>query len=70
MTRKKTADTTAITFYNLLVGEIARAFDVAETASPKPGGGGLKILEAATDAMGDEGIFPEEGSDDDDEEER
>ena len=31
----------AITFYNLLVGEIAWAFDVAETASPKPGNGAL-----------------------------
>ena len=32
--------------YNLLVGAIARVFDVTEPASPKPGHGGLKLLEA------------------------
>ena len=50
------ADTAAITFYNLLVGEIARSFDVAETASPKPGNCGLKLLEVVSNLIGDEGI--------------
>ena len=58
-TRARTADTAAITFYYLLVGEIARAFDVAETASPKPGNGGVKLLEAVSTFIGDEGIFPQ-----------
>ena len=44
-------------FYNLLVGEIVRAFDVAETASPKPGDGGVKLLVAVSNFIGDEGIF-------------
>ena len=48
-------------FYNLLLGEIPRAFDVAETASPKPGNGGVKLLEAVSNLIGDEGIFPEQG---------
>ena len=55
------------------MGEIARAFDVAETASPKPGNsglklleakpgdGGVKLLEAVSNVIGDEGIFPEGG---------
>ena len=56
-----TADTVAITFYNLLVGAIARAFDFADTASLKPGDGGLKLLEAVSNVIGDEGIFPKGG---------
>ena len=72
-TRRRTADTPAITFFHLLVGVIARVFDVAETASPKPGNGGLKLLkaksgdggvkllEAVSNFIGDEGIFPEGG---------
>ena len=47
--------------YNLLVGEIAQAFDVAETTSPKPGNGGLKLLEGVSNLIGDEGIFTEGG---------
>ena len=46
---------------DLLVGEIARVFDVAETAFPKPGNGGLKLLEAVPNVIGDEGIVPESG---------
>ena len=60
-TRARTADTAAITFYNRLVGEVPRAFGVAETASPKPGNGGVKLLEAVSNLIGDEGIFPEQG---------
>ena len=67
-TRMRTADTAAITFYNLLVGEIAWAFDVAETASPKPGDGGLKLLEAVSNVIGDEGIIPEGGGAEDEDE--
>ena len=51
--RTMTADTAAITFYNLLVGAIARVFVVAETASPKPGDGGLNMLEAVSNLNGD-----------------
>ena len=57
----RTADTAAIAFYNLLVGAIARVFDVVETASPKPGNGGLKLLEAVSNVIGEEGIVPEGG---------
>ena len=56
-----TTDTTAITFYNLLVGEIAQLIDVAETVSSKPGDGDLKLIEAVSNFIGDEGIFPEGG---------
>ena len=52
------------------MGEIARAFDVAETASPKPGDGGVKLLEAMSNVIGDEGIFPEGGGAEDEEEDR
>ena len=58
-TRTRTADTAAITFYNLLVGGIARVFDVAETTSPKPGNGSLTLLEAVSNVFGDEDINPE-----------
>ena len=51
----------AITFYNLLVGAIARVFDVAETASHKPGNGGLELLESVFNVIGEEGIVPEGG---------
>ena len=57
----RTDDTAAITFYNLLVGEIARSFDVAETTSPKPGNGGLKMLEDVSNLIRDEGIVPHGG---------
>ena len=57
----RTADTAAITFYNLLLGEIARAFDVAETASPKLNDIGMKLLEAVSNFFRDEGVFPEGG---------
>ena len=60
-TRTRTANTAAITLYNLLVGAIARVFDVAETASPKPGNGGLKLLKAVSSVIGEEGIVPEGG---------
>ena len=60
-TRTRTADTAAITFSNLLVGAIAWVFDVAETTSPKPDNSGLKLLEAVSNLIGDEGIFPEGG---------
>ena len=66
-TRTRIADTAAMKFYNLLVGEIARAFDVAETASPKPGDGGLKLLEAVSNFIGDKGIVPEGGGAEDEE---
>ena len=56
--RTRTAVTAAITFYNLLVGGIAWVFDVAETASPKPGDGGLKLLKAVSNVIGEEGIIP------------
>ena len=36
-------------------------FDVAEPASPKPGNGGLKLLEAVFNVIGEEGIVPEGG---------
>ena len=36
-------------------------FDVAEPASPKPGNGGLKLLEAVSNVIGEEGIVPEGG---------
>ena len=49
--RTRTADTAAITFYNLLGGAIARLFDVAEPASPKQGNSGLKLLEAVSNQM-------------------
>ena len=64
-TRTRTADTAAITFYNRLVGEIAPVFDVAETASPKPGDNGVKLLEAVSNVIGDEGIVPEGGGPED-----
>ena len=70
MTMTRTADTAAITFYNLLMGAIARAFDVAETASPKPGDGGVKLLEAVSNVIGDKGIIPEGGGAEDDDEDR
>ena len=60
----------AITFYNLLVGEIARTFDVAETASPKPGDGGLKLIEAVSNFTREEGVVPEGGGAEDQEEDR
>ena len=55
------------------MGVIARVFDVAETASPKPGNGDLKmlefkqgdggpkLLEAVSNLNGDEGIISELG---------
>ena len=55
------------------MGVIARVFNVAETAYPnpgdggvklleaKPGDGGVKLLEAVSNVIGDEGIFPEGG---------
>ena len=79
-TRAWTANIAAITFYNLLVSAITRVFDVAETASPKPGNGGLKLieakhgnsglklLEAVSNLNGDEGIIPEGGGAEDDDE--
>ena len=36
-------------------------FDVAETASPKPGNGDLKLLKAVSNVIGDKGILPEVG---------
>ena len=64
----RTADIVAITFSNLLVGEIARVFDVAETASPKPGDSDLKLLEAVSNLIGDKGIVPHgDGAEEDDE---
>ena len=59
--RKRTDNTADITFYNLLVGGIAWVFDVAETASPKPGNGGLKLLKAVSNVIGDKDIVPEGG---------
>ena len=44
-----------------MVGEIAGAFDVAETASPKTGNSGLKLLEAVSNVIGEEGIVPKCG---------
>ena len=38
-----------------------RGFDVAETAYPKPGDSGLKLLDAVSNLIGDEGIFSEGG---------
>ena len=40
---------------------IVRVFDVAETASPNPGDGGLRLLEAVSNLIGDEGIVPKGG---------
>ena len=36
-------------------------FDVTEPASPKPGHVGLKLLEAVSNVIGEEGIVPEGG---------
>ena len=36
-------------------------FDAAEPAYPKPGNGGLKLFEAMSNFIGDEGIVPEGG---------
>ena len=36
-------------------------FDVAEPASPNPGHGGLKLLEAVSNVIVEEGIVPEGG---------
>ena len=47
------------------MGAIARVFDVAETASHKPGDGSLKLLEAVSNVIGDEGIVPEGGGHED-----
>ena len=55
------ADTADITLYNLPGVAISRVFDVAEPASPKPGDGGLKLLEAVSNLIGEEGIVPEGG---------
>ena len=52
----RTVDTSAIMFYILLVGAIARVFDVAEPASPKPGHGGLKLLDDVSNVITKEGI--------------
>ena len=41
------------------MGAIARVFNVTEPASPKPGHGGLKLLEAVSNVIEDEGIVPE-----------
>ena len=65
-----TADTAAITFFNLLVGAVARVFNVAETASPKTGDGGLNLLEAVSNLNGDEGIIPEGGGAEDEDNDR
>ena len=63
----RTAPIAAIMFYNLLVVAIARVFGVAETASPKlglgyltakPVNGGLELLEAVSNVIGDEGYLP------------
>ena len=43
------------------MGAIARVFDVAETVSPKPGHGSLKLLEPLFNVIGEEGIVPEGG---------
>ena len=69
-TTTKTADTAAITFYNLLVGGIARVSDVVETIFPKPGNGGQKILEAESNVIRDEDAFPEGGGAEDKDEDR
>ena len=45
-------------------------FDVAEPASPKPGNGGLKLIEAVSKLIGDEGIVPEGGGHEDKDEDR
>ena len=36
-------------------------FDVAEPTSPKPGNAGLKLLEAVSNVIAEEGIVPEGG---------
>ena len=66
----RTANTEAITFYNLLVSEITQAFNVVETASPNPGNEGLKLLEAVSNLDGVGGIVPEGGSAEDKDEDR
>ena len=45
-------------------------FNIAETASPKPGDGGVKLLEAVSNVIGDEGIVPEGGGAEDKGEDR
>ena len=45
-------------------------FDVAETASPKPGDGGVKLIEAVSNFTRDEGVVPEGGGAEDEEEDR
>ena len=70
-TRKRTADTATTTFYNLLVADNARVFNVAETASPDPGNGGLKMLKAVPNLIGDKGIVPKgSGAENEDEDRR
>ena len=66
----RTADTEPITFYNLLVGVVARVFGVVETASPQPGDSGLKLLEAVSNLIRDEDIVPHGGGAKDDDEDR
>ena len=40
------------------MGAIARVFDVAEAASPKPGHDGLKLLDAVSNMIMKEGMVP------------
>ena len=50
------ADTTAISFFNVVDGKITSAFDVTEPKSPKPGDSGLKLLKTVSKFIGDESI--------------
>ena len=43
------------------MGAIARVFDVTEPASPKPGHDGLKLLDAVSNVIEEEGIVPKGG---------
>ena len=53
---EKISDSTHITFYYLHDGKIAKLFDVAEPASPKPGDSGLNLLKTVSSLIGDESI--------------
>ena len=52
------------------MGELAWALDDAETVAPKPGDGDLKLLEAVSNLIGDEGIVPHGSDAEDNDEDR
>ena len=56
------ADTVAMKFYNRRVGDIARGRSTSRRLlSPKPGDGGVKMIEAVSNFSRDECVVPEGG---------